>query len=200
MNHLKETITTELIIKKSRFLTFLIPVQTIEEINNHLREIKKNHFHAAHHCYAYLLDDQLIQRSNDDGEPKGTAGIPILEALKQYNMTDVLCVVTRFFGGILLGKGGLIRAYQSACLSALKKASFYKEAFKDIFKITLPYPLYDSLKYYLGEQAIIIKETFLEDITLELYFTSGSSEDLLTTFPNDITIEKIKTAIVKIDH
>lgn len=199
MKQIKGNIETELIEKKSKFLTFLLHVETIDEVNFHLKEIKKQHPNANHHCYAYILDNQNVQKSNDDGEPKGTAGIPILEVLKHHNLTNVLCVVTRYFGGVMLGKGGLIRAYQSSAVYALKKASFYKEAYKSIYTISLTYSLYDSLKYNLTDKAVIIKETFLEEIIIDFYFLKGTIEKLQTKFSNQLKIINEKTELIKID-
>lgn len=199
MKQIKENILTEITEKKSKFLTSLIHVETIDDVNFHLKEIKRLNPNARHNCYAYILDNQNIQKSNDDGEPKGTAGVPILEVLKHYNLTNVLCVVTRYFGGVLLGKGGLIRAYQSGASSALKKASFYEEALKSVYLISIPYSLYDSLKHYLNTKAVIINETFLEDILLEFYFLKGNIEKLQTKFTKQITLIDEKTKLIKID-
>lgn len=199
MKQIKENILTEITEKKSKFLTSLIHVETIDDVNFHLKEIKRLNPNARHNCYAYILDNQNIQKSNDDGEPKGTAGVPILEVLKHYNLTNVLCVVTRYFGGVLLGKGGLIRAYQSGASSALKKASFYEEALKSVYLISIPYSLYDSLKHYLNTKAVIINETFLEDILLEFYFLKGNIEKLQTKFSKQITLMDEKTKLIKID-
>ncbi len=199
MKQIKENIETELIEKKSKFLTSLIHVKTIEDVNFHLKEIKKTHPNARHYCYAYILDNQNIQKSNDDGEPKGTAGVPILEVLKHHNLTNVLCVVTRYFGGVLLGKGGLIRAYQGGASSALKKASFYEEAFKSVYTISIPYSLYDSLKHYLTTKAVIVNETFSENIVLEFYFLKGNINKLLTKFANQIKLITERKELIKID-
>lgn len=199
MKYLKEKVTIELIEKKSRFITSLIPVNTIEEVNEELKFIKKTNFGANHNCYAYILDNQFTQKSNDDGEPKGTAGIPILEALKQYEMTNVLCVVTRYFGGVLLGKGGLIRAYMNSTLEALKKASFYKETLKNIYEVKVPYPLFDTLKFNLENIAVILNEEFLEHIIITFYFNIGSIEELVSKFNNEITVIKTYPKLIKTD-
>ncbi len=198
MKQLKENIVTEFIEKKSKFITFLSVVKSIDDVNDTLKEIKKLHPNARHHCYAYILDGQNIQKSNDDGEPKGTAGVPILEVLKHHDLTNVLCVVVRYFGGVLLGKGGLIRAYKNSASTALKKASFFEEALKTIYTISIPYPLYDTLKHYLENNAIILTETFLEEVILEFYFLKGNFSKLNTKFPKKINLIKETNKLIKI--
>ena len=104
---IQDTIVHELEIKKSRFISYLIPIQNEEEFQVNLDQIKKEHPKATHHCYAYILEETgQIQRMSDDGEPSGTAGKPILDVLRANEMTDCVVAVTRYFGGILLGSGG----------------------------------------------------------------------------------------------
>lgn len=107
----------EYIINKSRFITYLIPVKSIDEVNNHINEIKNKYKDATHHCYAYIIDN--VKRFNDDGEPGGTAGMPILNVIESNNLNYVLAVVVRYFGGIKLGAGGLVRAYSKSVSSSL---------------------------------------------------------------------------------
>lgn len=111
---IKEDFETEELINKSRFITYLFKVENEEEAKARIAEIKALHKTANHNCSAYTIGDQhQIQKANDDGEPSGTAGVPMLETLKKEDIHNVVAIVTRYFGGIKLGTGGLIRAYQS---------------------------------------------------------------------------------------
>ncbi|ALG29285.1 Xaa-Pro dipeptidase [Glutamicibacter halophytocola] len=133
----------ELEIKRSRFITYLYRVETEAEARNRIAGLRKTHFDARHHCTAFILGpDRMTQRSNDDGEPSGTAGIPMLDALAkrdlpdQSHLSDTLAVVVRYFGGIKLGAGGLVRAYSEAVSSGLDHASLLRRQRLRIF--TLP--------------------------------------------------------------
>lgn len=106
-----------IIINKSKFITNIFSIDNLDEINTHLDEIKNKYKDATHHCYAYILD--TTKRFNDDNEPSGTAGMPILDCLEKNNLNHVLCIVTRYFGGIKLGAGGLVRAYSNSVSNAL---------------------------------------------------------------------------------
>ena len=119
----------EIIEKKSRFIANLIYVENEEEALNKIKEIKKKYYDARHNCFAYrVLDEEnIIQRSSDDGEPSGTAGAPMLNILEKNNIVNVLVVVTRYFGGILLGTGGLVRAYTTASKQSIEKAQIVIE-------------------------------------------------------------------------
>ena len=109
MQTIKNNIHNEIIIKNSRFICYLYKIKNINDINTILNELKNEHKDATHHCYAYIIDN--IKKSSDDGEPGGTAGIPILKVLENNNLNNILAVVIRYFGGIKLGAGGLVRAY-----------------------------------------------------------------------------------------
>ena len=117
MQTIKNNTQNEIIIKNSKFICYLYKVKDINEINNILNNIKEEHKDATHHCYAYILDN--IKKSSDDGEPGGTAGIPILKVLENNNLNYVLAIVVRYFGGIKLGAGGLVRAYTKSVTSTI---------------------------------------------------------------------------------
>lgn len=119
MQTIKENINNEIIIKNSRFICYLYKINNISEINNIINNIKEEHKDATHHCYAYILDN--IKKSSDDGEPGGTAGIPILKVLENNNLNYILAIVVRYFGGIKLGAGGLVRAYTKSVTSTLNE-------------------------------------------------------------------------------
>lgn len=138
----------EIIEKKSQFICYLYRIKSEEEAQEYIKKIKKEHHKARHHCYAYILDD-FISRSSDDGEPSGTAGIPILETLKQMELKETLAIVVRYFGGIKLGTGGLIRAYREATSHAIKKTGIVKIVEKQIIQLKIDYNLNDKLNYFL---------------------------------------------------
>ena len=121
---IQENVGTQIVEKKSKFIADLFYVTSEEEAKEKLEEIRKKYYDAKHHCYAYRVNDKnrIIERASDDGEPAGTAGAPILHLLNKLELTNVLLVVTRYFGGILLGTGGLIRAYTQASQLAIENA------------------------------------------------------------------------------
>ena len=121
---IQENVGTQIVEKKSKFIAELFYVTSEEEAKEKLEEIRKKYYDAKHHCYAYRVIDEnrIIERASDDGEPAGTAGAPILHLLNKLELTNVLLVVTRYFGGILLGTGGLIRAYTQASQLAIENA------------------------------------------------------------------------------
>lgn len=198
MKYVEKTVTTEIIINKSRFITNLIPVKDVEHANEELKEIRKEHYNATHNCYAYVLDNHMIQKMSDDGEPSRTAGFPILETLTTNNIDNVLCVVTRYFGGVKLGKGGLIRAYKNATSEAIKKASFYKEETKQVYKTTIPYNIYETFSFYIKDKAYIIDEQFLENVYVKFYLNEGTIDDLINQFHNQIAFDFLEETIVKV--
>ena len=119
MQTIKNNTNNEIIIKNSKFICYLYKIKDINDINTYLNHLKQEHKDATHHCYAYILNN--LQKSEDDGEPGGTAGIPILKVLENNNLTNILAVVIRYFGGIKLGAGGLVRAYTKSITSTLAK-------------------------------------------------------------------------------
>lgn len=123
MNTIKDYVEEELIEKKSKFIVDIFYVETIEEVEENIKQIHKKYYDAKHHCFAYRLlqNDTIIEKASDDGEPSKTAGAPMLQVLNKNELVNILVVVTRYFGGILLGTGGLVRAYTQATQNALKK-------------------------------------------------------------------------------
>ena len=156
-----ETIN-EIIIEKSRFITYLKQVNSIDEANDYLQQIKKKHYDATHHCFALIIDD--IVRSNDNGEPSGTAGVPILDVLKKNDIENTICIVVRYFGGIKLGAGGLVRAYSTSASEALKKASFITKKIFKRYELIIDYPTYNQIIYLIKDK--IVKNDFTHNITL----------------------------------
>lgn len=171
MRKIKENISNTIIIEKSRFITNLFRVKNIEEIENIHKELKKKYYDATHNCYAYIINDGMIQKCSDDGEPSKTAGAPMLDVLKKQNLTDVFAVTTRYFGGVKLGAGGLTRAYSSSVSKALEMALLQEIKEQEIYEIKLVYQDYNRLIDYFNKQRIV-KIDFNVDITIEIAFYS----------------------------
>jgi uncharacterized YigZ family protein len=141
--------------KGSRFIAFAYPVSYQDEIKLIIDKIRKEHHEAKHHCYAFMLgQDRLIWRINDDGEPSGTAGRPILGQINSFGLTNILIVVTRYFGGTLLGVGGLINAYKSAAASAINNAEIIERTLREYYEITYPYISMNDVMRILKEESI----------------------------------------------
>lgn len=156
--------------KKSEFIGYLAPVSTEDEAVKFIAEIRALHPKARHNCYAYILRENNTARHSDDGEPQGTAGAPIYEVLRREGLTDAACVVTRYFGGILLGAGGLTRAYAKACADAVEAAVIRLYAEAVLLEITLDYSLYGRLAAIFAEfGAKIASEDFSEQVKSSVY-------------------------------
>jgi uncharacterized YigZ family protein len=141
--------------KGSRFVSVAIPVSDQEEIKPILDGIKKEHHEARHHCFAYMLGHERdIWRINDDGEPSGTAGRPILGQINSYELTNILIVVSRYFGGTLLGVSGLINAYRSAASSAIRNAELLEKTLQEYYEITYPYISMNDVMRILKEENV----------------------------------------------
>ncbi|NHI74787.1 YigZ family protein [Lactococcus petauri] len=202
---IKEDFIAEEEIKKSRFICHLKRVYTEEEARAFISEIKKEHHKANHNCSAFTLGDrQEIQRSSDDGEPSGTAGVPMLEILKKREITNVCAVVTRYFGGIKLGAGGLIRAYAGSVGHALDQVGLVKFVTQEQLILTLDYGNYDGLQRFLSSQGLVISESeFLSDVTVKLFVDLDKTEqllaDLIEQFSGKISVAKGDKHLVEVD-
>ena len=168
----------ELVEKKSRFIGYISPVQNESEATSFLNKIRDKHWDARHNVYAYVLKNG-ISKSSDDGEPHGTAGVPILNVIKNNNLYDTIIVVTRYFGGVLLGTGGLLRAYSQAATLAVNNAQIVTFKFSDIFKLTCKYDQYNKILSALENFGAIVDESiFLDDVNLKFHVQVEKTEDL----------------------
>lgn len=169
---IKNNIDYEQIIKNSRFITRLVKITKKDEVEDILNNVKKEYPKATHYCYAYIVND--YKKASDDGEPGGTAGMPILNVLEKEDMTSVIAIVVRYFGGIKLGAGGLVRAYSSSVRDTLKKADKILLIEGVQIKITIPYDKQNELNYILKDSEIVDK-TFTDKVT---YIINCSKEML----------------------
>ncbi len=184
--------------KKSRFLGEAHLVHSEEEIQAHLEHARKQYYDARHHCYAYILgEDRMNKRASDDGEPQGTAGQPILKVIAGAECTNVLVIVTRYFGGTLLGTGGLVRAYTAAAQDALQNAGIVTMSEGEVWMLSMEYPLYDKVKYFLDQEEIEIRETtWTASVDLEIVVPSWKT-GVLTERLNALGNGKIETLVAE---
>jgi uncharacterized YigZ family protein len=166
--------------KGSRFVSYAFPVSSHEEINPILVKIRKEHHEARHHCYAYLIgQDKNIWRVNDDGEPSGTAGRPILGQINSYELTNIIIIVCRYFGGTLLGISGLINAYRSASRDALQNAELTEKTVNEYYEISLPYiSLNDVMKIFKEENIVPSEQSFEMECRFMINFRISIKEEV----------------------
>lgn len=165
--------------KKSEFIGYLCPVQTEEQAIAFIDQIRSMHRKATHNCYAYILRENNTARHSDDGEPGGTAGVPIYEVLRKEGLTDICCVVTRYFGGIMLGAGGLVRAYTKGAKDAVDAAQIKCMAAAEELVVTVDYGLYGRLaQVFLDFDARVTDEQFADNVKITLFIREESGEAL----------------------
>ena len=165
---LEKNTTTEIIEKKSRFIANLFYVETPQEAENKIKQIKKKYYDAKHNCFAYITlnENEIQKKCSDDGEPSGTAGAPMLERLEKQSIYNVVVIVTRFFGGILLGTGGLVRAYSDSLKEAIKKSTLVEQEPGYEAEIKLPYADFEKFKYYCNKNNINIINSEYSDFII----------------------------------
>ena len=178
-------------IQKSKFITHLRHIETEEEARTFIQAMKKKYFDARHNCSAYVLGENADkQKSNDDGEPGGTAGNPILEAIKKNKLTNIVVVVTRYFGGIKLGAGGLIRAYSHAAVLGLEAATVLAMTPFQQLDVTVSYDMLAAVEHWMRQNEIRSREAdYAENVTLHLLIPPESTENVRTEL-TDLTSGK----------
>lgn len=183
--------------KGSKFLAFAYPVSTEDEIKAIQEQLRSDYHDARHHCYAYMLGkDRNVFRANDDGEPSSTAGKPILGQINSFELTNILIVVIRYFGGTKLGVSGLINAYKTASEEALKNAKIIKKTLHDIYELRFEYPIMnDVMKIMKEEQIEHIDQNFELSCSITLSLRKADIEKVLSKFDRikDLKIEFIET-------
>ena len=190
----KNSIEKEITIEKSRFICYTKMVETEEDAKVFVDGIRKKHPFATHNCYAYVVERGNIARFSDDGEPQGTAGIPMLEVLKNRNLKDTAVVVTRYFGGIKLGAGGLVRAYSSCTSAGLDEADVEENILSDLLKIKFGYDKYSLfLKFIEKYKQKTLSSDFAEDVEIKIAVPTSETdfcEKLTDYFLGKVEIEK----------
>ncbi len=165
--------------KRSEFIGYLMPVTTNDDAVSFIQSVKAGHRKAKHHVYAYILRDSNITRYSDDGEPQGTAGVPVLEVLQKRNLTDLCCVVVRYFGGILLGGGGLVRAYSHSASLTCDAAQIQHMCESIPLTLQMDYTLYGKVTNILPKYGVLERSSdFGTDVMLELGVRSEVIADL----------------------
>ena len=192
---IKENVSAELVEKKSKFIANLFYIESREEAEDIIKMQKKKYYDARHNCYAFrvLGEDGIIEKSSDDGEPSGTAGAPMLNILSKMEITNVLVIVTRYFGGILLGTGGLVKAYSNSTKLALEKAeiSMLEEGF--VYKLELNYTDLENFKYFMKNNEIkILKEEYFENVKLSIFVPKNKIDCLNSNNINEFNITNMK--------
>lgn len=194
-----QNIEAEIVEKKSKFIANVFYVESVEEAEEYIRKIKKEHKLARHNCYAFSIFSRegITDRFSDDGEPSGTAGAPMLNIISSKKITNILVVVTRYFGGILLGTGGLVRAYTGAFQEALDKVNIIEKELGKFVKFIVSYQDLEKFKYYLKQNDIdIVNSNFTENVEIEVDITEKKLEELELRL-NDLNFNIIERIILE---
>lgn len=179
---LRREASDEFVVNKSRFIGWAAPVSTEEEALAFLQSVRARYKDASHHCYAYIIGQNAgVMRYSDDGEPGGTAGMPIIEVMKAQGVVNCCVVVTRYFGGILLGAGGLVRAYTQGCVIALKAAQVVVMEKSCRYLCEVAYPLWDKVQHALKSLPVqLVSSEFTTAVTFTLLMREKDAEGVLT--------------------
>lgn len=178
----------EIVIERSRFIAHVARAETEEDAQAFIADIKKKHWDATHNCSAYMIgDNNLIQKANDDGEPSGTAGVPMLEVLKKRDLKDTVVVVTRYFGGIKLGAGGLIRAYGKSTSEGLNATGVVERKLMRIMKTKIDYTWLGKVENEIRSSHYQLKEIhYLDAVEVEVYVEEAAKDDF-TSWMTELT-------------
>ena len=193
---IKEFNSDEYIVKRSRFIGYAKPVTTVDEANDFIAEIKSKHWDATHNVYAYILRDGGVKRYSDDGEPQGTAGVPVLDVLEKENLVDVCVVVTRYFGGILLGGGGLVRAYSHSAKIGVDSAKIITMAHCLDLAVECDYTFYGKLTDFLSREETVILNTEYTDNVKVIFRIKGENKDNIETKITDLSNGRASSTVI----
>ena len=192
---IEDKVNGEIVEKKSKFIANIFPIEDEKDALQKLEEVRKIHRDARHNVFVYRIANGT-ERASDDGEPSGTAGVPILDILRGLKLQNILVVVTRYFGGILLGTGGLVRAYSDATREALKNAKWKEKVLKIKYKIEIPYAYYDIVFHFCRtNQFEIIKSDFAE--TVFLWIVMKQEENTFKEQIAEVTDRNVKISMEK---
>lgn len=195
---LEKEVQAEIVEKKSRFIANVFYIETVEEAEEKIKKVKKQYFDARHNCFAYSVfsKDGIINRFSDDGEPSGTAGAPMLNILNSKELTNILVVVTRYFGGILLGTGGLVRAYTGATQEALNKTNIIHKELGLEVKFEVNYQDLEKLKYYFKQNNIeIINFEYNENVEIFANITNDKYKRIIDKI-NELNFRIISNSLI----
>lgn len=182
--------------KRSRFIGYCCPVKTEQEANAFISEIRQKHRDARHNVYAYVLRENNIKKYSDDGEPQGTAGMPVLEVIEKNGVCDVCVVVTRYFGGVLLGGGGLFRAYTAAAKLALQASETVEMEQCTLLRAQCDYSFHQKLMNFFEKNSVTLTDTsYGEDVISEFYVQSTQCEKICSQI-FDISGGKVSTQVI----
>lgn len=193
---IKEFNSDEYIVKRSRFIGYAKPVTTVEEANNFINEIKSKHWDATHNVYAYILREGGVKRYSDDGEPQGTAGVPVLDVLEKEKLQDVCVVVTRYFGGILLGGGGLVRAYSHSAKIGVDSAKIITMAHCVDLCVECDYTFYGKLNNFLANEDTVILDTEFTDNVKVIFRIKAENRDNIDAKIIDLSNGSVASTVV----
>ena len=185
--------------KRSKFIANIFKINSVEEAENKLQEVKKKYYDARHNCFAYIVEDEgmLKKKFSDDGEPSGTAGSPILNVIEKNELCNVLIVVTRYFGGILLGAGGLVRAYTESAAKAVNETNILEKEEGYEVEIVINYQDLDKFKYYCNQNKIkIVDIKYLENIICKIEVTKEEKEKLEDYKYNEMNINILEFSTI----
>lgn len=180
-NTIKQNCEAQIVEKKSKFIAQIYQIESKEEAEEIIKKVKKQFYDAKHHCFGYrvLQEETMVERCSDDGEPSGTAGAPILNIIKNQELCNVLIIVIRYFGGVLLGTGGLVRAYLQASLKALEKAEYITKELGKECEILVNYSEMEAFKYYCKVNNIkIVNEEYSIQVCFLIEITDKGWEGL----------------------
>ena len=197
---ISEAVQAEIVEKKSKFIANLYPVENVEEAERLILEVKRKYHDARHNCMAYRIvkDNQIIEKSSDDGEPSGTAGSPMLNILQKHDLCNIVIIVTRYFGGVLLGTGGLLRAYSDSLLKAVEESHFIQKCQGIEMLVTVDYSEFDSFKYYCkNNDILIVNVEYKELINCKIELEPDKKEKLMKDFEAKSLILKNVKEITK---
>lgn len=183
-----------LVEKKSKFITHVKPVSNEAEALEFLQEMRSEYSDATHNVYAYIIDENNIFRYSDDGEPGGTAGMPVLDTIRKEGLVDVAVVVTRYFGGTLLGTGGLVHAYGGACRMGLEAAGIITRLMCELYSVRVDYTLVGKIQYKIATDGYILEDTLYEN---EVEFKVCLRKEEVQKFIDDVTEITCGRAIIK---
>lgn len=193
---IEKNAVAEQVIDKSRFIALVSQVTSIHEIHRHLAGVRDEYPNARHYVYAYRLHEGRLEKSSDDGEPQGTGGRPILDLLQHKQLWNTQIIVVRYFGGVLLGTGGLARAYGGTARLALEQAEITLLVPHRTYRLEIPYPWYEQIKYQIRQKKWDTdQEQFTEQVRLDVFITEEGAEDF-EKWLNEFTNNQIKHEVI----